>query len=262
MEQIKELLLSKKSKTVLYIIGVLWVAVIMQLAVSKFMRPEGNLLEAFLNTNSNISSFELEMAANYGNGFLSEDDKKELIYFIGKKIGLQIEENVILDREYGDSQLSVSKSGKNAESQIKVTSIKKEDEMGFVSFHHYIIVRLKVFTNPQSVLGYRAVIEELFKELKAEDIQTNMQISSQYRGKLSLEEMNKIADHMIRSLEGKVAYENREENLFTIYGYTGLLSEYIKTLGNKINIHVAIDYDEGTDHTNVYLGTPVINKGY
>lgn len=263
MSQIKHLLMDKKSKVTIYVIGVLWTAVIMQIAVNTFIRPSGNLLEAFVNTNSEVSSFELEMAANYGNGYLSESDKTELITYIGRKIGLQVDNyDMVINREYGDCEVYINKTGKNADTLIKIISIKKEDSKELEAFHHYIIVRLKLFTNPDSILKYRDVISEVFNELKVSDVQTNMQISSKYNGKLDLDEMNKIADSMIGNLEGKVAYENRDDKLFTIYGYTGLLPEYVSSLGNKINIHVAIHYDEEADSTNVFLGTPVINGGY
>lgn len=262
MTQIKHLFMDRKSKITIYVISVLWIAVIMQVAVNAFIRPNGNLLEAFVNTNSEVSSFELEMAANYGNGFLSESDKKDLITYIGKKIGLQIDNDLIVNRDYGDCEVYINKVGKNAETLIKIISIKKDDSNDLATFNHYIIVRLKLFTNPDSILEYRNVISDVFNELKVSDVQTNMQISSNYRGKLGLDQMNKIADSMIENLSGKVAYENRDDKLFTIYGYTGLLPEYVSSLGNKINIHVAIHYDEGTDSTNVFLGTPVINGGY
>lgn len=113
-----------------------------------------------------------------------------------------------------------------------------------------------------NLLEYRDLLKEVFKDLDVKDVQTTMQLSSDYKGKLSLDNMNKIADNMIQNLEGKIAYENRKENLFTIYAYSGLLDEYVTSLGTKINIHVAMNYDEATDTTHVYLGTPVINGGY
>lgn len=261
-EKIKSILLDKKSKTLLYVIGVLWIAVIMQVAVNVYLRPDGNLLEAFVNTNSYVSSYELEMVAEYGNQFLSEEDKKELLIFMGNKIGLEVKEEVIIQKNSGDNEAFVHKEGKNAETLLKVATIKSEDEKGISILKHYLIIRIKLFQGHDTILQYRDVISAMFKELKAANIETNMQLSSNYKGKLSLEQMNKITDGMITDLEGKVAYENREEELYTVYAYTGLLPEYVSSLGNKINIHVAIQYDEEADSTNVYLGTPIINKGY
>ncbi len=262
MIQIKEILLKKKSKVTIYIIGVLWIAVAMQIAVNSLFKPNHNILEAFVSTGSEISSFELEMAADYGTDFLSEGDKKELIMHVADKIGLQVNEELKVNRAYDDCEVYFSKSGKNADTLIKVISIKEEKADGVASINHYMVVRLKVYSNPDSILGYRKVLEDVFKGLKVTDIQTTMQISSKYPGKLSLSGMNEISDGMINNLDGKIAYANRDENLFTIYAYTGLLPEYVTSLGNKINIHVAITYDEVSDSTSVNLGTPVISGSY
>lgn len=260
--QFRQLLAKKKSKFTIYVIGVLWIAVIMQVAVNTMLKPQSNILEAFVSTNSEISSFELEMAAKYGSDYLSEADKKELVLFVANRIGLDADKELTVNRNGDESEVYAEKKGKNAETLIKIVSIPKENPDGLTELNHYLIVNLKLYKNIDSALKYRDLLKEVFQGLKAEDIQTTMQLCSNYKGKLSLDSMNQIADSMIDSLEGKIAYENRKENLFTIYAYSGLLDEYVTSLGTKINIHVAINYDELTDSTNVYLGTPVINGGY
>jgi hypothetical protein len=261
-KQLKQLLVEKKSKYTIYVIGVLWIAVIMQIAVNSMLRPEGNILEAFVSTNSEVSSFELEMEANYGSKYLSESDKKELLLYVANQIGLKVDKEVTVNSNGDESEVYAEKKGKNAETSLKIISIEKENTEGLTEINHYFMVNLKLFKNMDSVLKYRDLLKKVFRELNATEIQTTMQLSSNYKGKLSLDNMNKIADSMIANLDGKVAYENRKENLFTIYAYSGLLDEYVTSLGTKINIHVAINYDELTDSTNVYLGTPVINGGY
>ena len=261
-KQLRQLLSAKKSKYTIYVIGVLWIAVIMQVAVNTMLKPERNILEAFVSTNSNISFFELEMAASYGNGYMETMDKKELILFVSDKIGLNVSKEDIISKDGGESEIYVEKSGKNAKTLIKIVSIRKDNQDGISELNHYIIVNLKLYKNLDSILEYRDLLKNVFQELKASDIQTTMQLSSNYKGKLSIDSMNSITDGMIDSLEGKIAYENRSENMFTVYAYTGLLDEYVTSMGTKINIHVAINYDELTDSTNVYLGTPVINGGY
>lgn len=261
-KQIKLLLDGKKSKMTIYVIGVLWIAVIMQFAVNTLLRPDSNILEAFVNTNSEVSDFELEMVAEYSSEFLSESDKINLILYVANKMGLQIGHDLIVNQSPQNSEIFAEKLSKNAETLIKVVSIENENDSGIKGVKHYIIVRLKLYKNLESILSYRKLLEDMFKNLKISDVQTTMQLSSKYKGKISLDDRNKIADSMINNLQGKIAYANRADELFTIYAYSGLLDEYVSSLGAKINIHVAIDYDEELDYTNVYLGTPVINGGY
>lgn len=260
--QTKRILSSKKSKRTIYVISVLWIAVIMQVIVNRYMVPKSSLLEAFVNTNSEVSSFELEMIADYGTDYLSEDDRKELVEFIASQIGLKINKEIELVRNGKETERYFEKNSKNAKTLIKVSTVEKENEEGISELRHYIIVKIKLYNNIDSILHYRELLNKTFQELGTKKAETNMQLVSNYKGKLSLDNMNLIADSMIENLNGKVAYANRQEDMFTVYGYTGLLDEYVMSLDTKINIHIAINYDEEKDMTYVYLGTPVINGGY
>lgn len=261
MKKIRNVLSEHKIKMTIYILGVLWTAVVMQLAVNSFFRPDSNLLEAFSNANSQISEYEMEVIAQYGNGFFSEEDKKACIQHIANELNLQLEDIIVSNEEDRDI-VYMEKKGKNAETLIKIVSIQNEDDSGLNSESSYIIVRLTLYRNLDSILAYRDLLENIFEEMSITEIQTTMQLSSKINGKLTLDEMNTIGNRMIDNLQGKIVYENRSQELFTLYAYSGLLEEYITSLGSKINIHVAIDYDEEDDITNVYLGTPVIHGGY
>lgn len=262
ISQIKKILRGKKSRMTIYVLGVLWIAVIMQVTVNMFLLPKSSLLEAFVNTNSEVSSFEIEMFADYGTDYLSEDDRKELVLYLANQIGLKPDKDVEIIRNGKETDSYIEKTGKNAETLIKVISLEKENKDGNMGLNHYLIVKLKLYDNLDSILNYRKLIKSTFDDLGAKKIETTMQLASTYKEKLNLDNMNLIADNMIKGLNGKIAYANRKEDLFTVYAYSGLLDEYVTSLNTKINIHVVINYDEETNTTNVYLGTPVINGGY
>lgn len=261
-DTLKELIVGKKAKLTIYILGVLWISVIMQLAVNTFLRPNHSILDAFINTNPQVSSFELEVAADYGKGFLSEADRRELILYIASEIGLKVNDDIVTNRKGNDCEVYIEKKNNNAETLIKVVSVELENSNDIAEINHYILVRLTIYENIDSLLGYRDLIKDIFNNLNAENIQTNMQVNGNYPGKLTLDEMNEIANSMVTNLQGKIAYANRQDDLYTIYAYSGLLDEYVNSVGNKINIHIAIDYDEETDRTRILLGTPIINGGY
>lgn len=258
----KQFLVSKKTRITLFVMGVLWLAVIMQLAVNSFFSYEKNILDALVSTNTEVSSFELEMAAYYSAGYLSEDDRKELVLYIANNIGLQLNQDVTIKKQNNNFEVFIQKKNNNAETLIKLVSVEQEIAPETKEMKHYLLVRLKIYKNLDSVLAYRALLEDIFHTLKVDNLQTTMQLIADYKGKLSIDEKNKIADNMIQSLQGKVAFENRKEDQYTVYAYSGLLKEYVTSMNTKININVAINYDEATDTTKVYLGTPYINTAY
>lgn len=260
--QLRQALLGRRQKAWIYILCVLWIAVIVQIGVNNLLLPKPSLLEAFVGTNTTVSAFELEMYASYDKGYLTEEDKKNLVYYLADTINLKAEEEPAVLANGDETEVVIEKSGKNADTSIKVVTLKQQGDDKTEELGNYILIRLKLYNDTESLLGYRKLLENALQELKVENVQTTMQLSSTYKGKLALETMNKLADGMIDNLGGKIAYANREESLFTVYAYSGLLKEYVTSMGNKINIHVAIQYDEDTDATVVYLGTPVINGGY
>lgn len=255
-------LTGKKPRITLLIIGVLWLAVIMQLVVNSFISYEKNILDAFVSTNTEASSFELEMVADYSAGYLTEDDRKELVLYIANSIGLQVNEKVTINKKDNNYEVFTQKNSKNAETLIKMVSVEQDISSDVPEINNYLLVRLKIYKNLDSVLVYRSLLEDVFHSLKVENIQTTMQLTTDYKGKLSIDERNEIADNLIQNLEGRVAYENRQEEQYTVYAYSGLLKEYVTSMDTKININVAIHYDKTTDTTKVYLGTPYINTPY
>lgn len=261
-KQLGRTLFKQKQKVWLYILGILWIAVAVQVGVNHLLLPKTSLLQAFVSTNTNVSAYELEICASYGKGYLSDKEKMNLVHYIADSIGLKVEGAPVISNNGQETEVVFEKDGKNADTSIKVVTLKQQGDDGTANYNHYILTRLKLYDNTGSLLEYRGLLEKALKELKAENIQTTMQLSSIYKGHMNLDTMNKTADGMIESLGGKVAYANREEELFTVYAYSGLLKEYVTSMGTKINIHIAIQYDKDTDTTIVYLGTPVINGGY
>lgn len=262
ISKFKQTFAGRKARMSIYVLGVLWIAVIMQFAVNKMLQPNKNLLEAFISTNSNVSSFDIEIAGKYSNKYLSESDKKELVQYLASEIGLILDEPVTVNREGNDTEVFVQKTGKNAETLIKIVSIEQKNTSGISETKHYVLTNLKLFNNIDSIMTYRTLLNNVFQDLGVTDIQTNMQAIGRYKGKLTLEQMNYIADGMIESLQGSIVYGNRMEDLYTIYAYSGLIDEYITSLDSKINIHVAVNYDESNDITEVKLASPIINGDY
>jgi hypothetical protein len=50
--------------------------------------------------------------------------------------------------------------------------------------------------------------------------------------------------------------------LYVIYGYSKYISEYKKIGNQKINVSLAMNYNEEEQSTYIYLSTPLINEDY
>lgn len=262
MNKIEKYLTLKRTKITIYMILVLWLAVFMQIMVNQFVKEEATLTEAFMGIHAKASESSLEMAGVYGADYLSEIDKKELVSYIASTIGLRIDDNIKVEEKDNYTIVSYEKSAKKADSSIRLISIRELDGNKNEKTTHYLYVKLSIFEDLDSIISYKDKLEEVFKYLKTEQNQIVVEFVGEYNGNLPLEEKNKIANQLVKDLGGNIAYENRKEDLFTVYAYSGLIKEYITVAGSKVNMQVAMNYNEQEDATYVYLATPFLNDGY
>lgn len=267
---VKEVLAGKKLRFFFSLVLLLWIAVGAQFVANKVFDREGDIMSAFLTTNSGLMESTLEMTADYGDHYLTLDDKKTLISYIANGMGVTID-SAIDNYDNGQRQeTTFVKQAAKAQTMIKIVTVgdsnisdafaQASKSSGKVS--QYLMVRLVIYEDADnSILAYRDIIQKIYDKLDISDnkMNTTLQLCGAYSGNLMLDTKNKMADSMIRSLDGKVVFENREDDLYTVYAYTGLLREYIMVDKNKINIQVAITYDEASDCTRIYLATPIIS---
>lgn len=267
---IKEVFAGKRMRFFIGIVLLLWIAVGSQYLANKLFAKEGNIMEAFVTTNTGLMESTLEMTAEYSNKYLTVKDKRDLIQYIASSLGITIDSELLTYEGDRRQELSFEKQAQQAQTTIKIVTIGDKDttdafaqasERG-TGITQYLMVRIMIYEDANNdILYYRDVIDSIYKNLDidAKKVNTTLQLCGAYAGDLLLTTKNKLADDMIRSLEGKVVYENRDDSLYTIYAYTGLLREYIMVDQSKINIQVAISYDEVNDCTRIYLATPIIS---
>lgn len=252
----------KKIKMSIYIIAVLWVAVLTQIGVQILIQDDGRITEAFANTNSNIVASNVEVAADYGSRYLSISDKEELVKHIATKIGINTDYKLIHNEGKKSTELKAEKNSKNGNVTIEIISIENDTVHNTKETSHYIIVNVDIYENSKSILKYKNILEEAMNELEVLDYQSIIRLNGVYTGKLTFEKKTEITNELLSNLEAKIVSESREDELYVVYGYTGLISEYIETEKNKVNINIAMTYDEEKDKTNIYLASPILNEDY
>lgn len=266
----REVFANQKLRFFLCIVVLLWIAVGTQALAKQVFNKEGDIMSAFLATNSGLMESTLEMTADYGDKYLSQADKETLIKYIANGMGILVDSKMDIYDNGQRQEISFVKKAARAQTTIKIVTVgsletsdafaQTEKTNGEVA--QYLMVRLVIYEDANNdILSYKDMVETIYHKLNVAEKKTNttLQLCGAYSGNLMLDTKNKMADSMIKALDGTVIFENREEDLYTIYAYTGLLREYIVVDENKINIQVAITYDEDNDCTRIYLATPIIS---
>lgn len=257
MNRMQAIFSSRRMKLTLYVAVVLWVAVLAQITVNQMFHQDIQITEAFIKSETENMESTLEIIADYKDGEMTDTDKKHIINTIAASIGLNIDNSYTSWSDEERSELLVYKQAKQASTQIKVVSLNEDD-----IYKNYIIIQLSLSRGIQNIDYYKKIVEEQLGNLGVKDEQVILKYEGSREGELTLEEKRTLASTLIAELQGDVALEYDEGDLYTVYGYTGMLKEYISSMGNKINVQVAITYNEMKDSTKIVLATPILNESY
>ena len=254
----RDIFLPVKSKTriLLFVVLVLWIAVFLQMAVERIFLKKGDFSEAFseLRTEENIGT--VCVTAIYENEFLSEYDKKQLIYVLAEEIGLVVEEEPAVFYTGNLCEVWYEKEAAHAQTLLKVVSIQQNG-----AEEHSIYAKLCIQEKTaRSAAFYQERLRDAMKELGAEQISVTLELSGEQEGEIPLEKKNAMTNALLESLAARCVYENRENDYYTVYAYTGRIDEYITVEGKKINVQVAVFYDRDEDVTKIYLATPMLTN--
>ena len=251
----------KRTRITLYMVAVLWVAVAAQILVNRMFREEAQITEAFIKSETHEMQSSLAVLGEYGTGYLSEEEKENLIYTIADSIGLIVNEDITVWEEGTRSESFIFKQAKQATTEIKIVSVEKEDN-NVKTLKHYIVVQLNILQGIESIDRYKNILEDKLTELGVEKKQVTLKYEGMKEGDLTVDQKKEIAKTLIDALQGEMAIEYDEGDLYTVYGYTGMLNEYVMSMGNKINVQIAITFNELTGKTKISLATPINNDSW
>ena len=254
----RDIFLPVKSKTrmLLFVVLMLWIAVFLQMAVERLFMKQETMSEAFseLRTEDNVGT--VSVTAMYPSKFLSEYDKKQLIYVLAEEIGLEVEEEPSVFYANNRCEVWYEKKAARAHTLLKVVSIRQNG-----AEEHLLYAKLSIQEKTaRSAVFYQECLREALEELGAEQISVTLELSGEQKGQLSLEKKNTLTNALLESLSARTVYEHRDNAYYTVYAYTGRIDEYIVVEGKKINVQVAVSYDREENVTKIYVATPMLES--
>lgn len=259
---IDNILSRRKTKVTFYCTAVLWLAVVTQIFVNHTFSKEVEITDAFVSSDVKDCTSSIEIIGEYIDGALSEAEKEIIILKVAKAIGLVVDGDITKIQDASRIEFVYEKKASQASTCIKMISLEENVDEDVISLSHYLFVRIEVNDSIGSIDLLKDKLRDSLKKLRFDDIQTTLTCTGTYDGKLALEEKDLIVTEMLQDLKGSVAMRNVDEQMFTVYAYTGMVKEYVKTSGVRINVQIAISYDEENDKTRIYLATPLLTASW
>ncbi|TCK87895.1 TATA-box binding protein [Natranaerovirga hydrolytica] len=248
-------------KQALYVVFIVMLVVIYQYSGNLFINGEKELVQAFNNTTFNIQESNITVWGLYSNNYMSRENKVEVLNDIAKEISLEpeYEYNIVNEGSFQEAQLI--KQSKNARTSIKIVSMERELEGNLKEVENFLIVDIKFMNNIHSALHYKELLTNLFNE-KALDMQVTMHFVGEHDGFLSEEKKESISNDLLKAINAREQERFVTNEIYSIYGYTSTIKDYILSNNKRINVDIAITYNEEEDKSILYIATPLITMPY
>jgi len=244
------------------LIAAAWLFVFLKLLVGAIFEKNTSLVAAFSVTNPQEISASVEVTAKYPLGDLSDKNKLLVLEEMADAIGLILDVEPEVTESETRQEISFFKDALAADTEVKVITLYKDNIIGTgepeAAAVTYLYAKISLNQSLETVLAYKTLLEETLEDLSCTEISTTIQLVGDYAGYLPLERRNEITADILDALGAEVVYEYREHELYTVYGYTAGLDNYITVDNKKINVHIAMSQNEEHYRTVLYLASPIL----
>ena len=177
--------------------------------------------------------------------------EEKLLKHFGEQIGLVVDGEPRQAEFEGRVELIFEKKAAEAHSVLKLVCLTEEDA-------YYICAEITLTGKNATKASYlRKELLRAAERTKLGEVSTTLELCGIFDGELPLAEKDALTDNLLSELYAQPVYENRQNNYYTVYAYTGAVEDYITVERNKINVQVFIDYDKNRDCTEVVLASPL-----
>lgn len=234
---------------------ILWTLAAGQLAQGH-AREEERVAQVFARVGEEAQTSVVEYYGVYEKDFLNHSERESFLRKIAGELGITDHIEVSETSEEGREETRLCKDGSKADTVLRFLTSSAEG-----GTRQYMIVNLTMQGGMDQACAYRDKLKEILDPYM-EDSRSSANVIGSYRGELSLEERNQIADTFFEQVDAKIVSENRDMNLYTIYGYTPWITEYEMQEEEPFNVNIAMHYHEGEDRTYVYAAVPAVGLDY
>lgn len=251
-----------KRKEFLFCFIVIWAAALFQgYALYQEKKEEDKTVEAFETLQ--LSSVEgcVEILAPIGKNYEKQEGKELFLTGLIRELNLADKPEFQYEEKAEKEEISYVKEADDEKASISFITEKGGGSEQMQGEYQYVYITYELKDNIDQLLQYKTKIERLMKMRNLSSF-TNLSLKGSRAGKMTLEEKEEVTDRLFHSLEASVVEAVREEELYTVYGYSELLRNSISYGENEINLNLAFSYDEENRRTVFYLAMPYVQTDY
>lgn len=248
--------MKKKAIVFLGFLAIVYSVVFLQIGNNK--NGERTLLSAFNNSEFETIQINLNSWGLLSQSFSDLEEMKKESKRITDALGIyEIDHTEEKDSETF-REFTVIRASQNAKTTVKLETIKYEEQN---SASTYVVIDMILYGQYNSIPYLKEEIDSIFSENNIKPT-TNITIAGTLKDVLSKEEKEKIAKNIMKDIGAKIEETYETDEIYSVYGYTRLIDDWLISNGKKINVNLAFHYNEYEGSTYLYLATPVITVDY
>ncbi len=243
--------LNRRQRTVLGGIAVvLMLAVAFRVITERAFLAQASMEGAFSLLHPEKSTGTVTMTGRYlpaPYGFSEE----KLIKHFGEQVGLTVDGEIRRVEYEGRRESVYEKAAAEAHSVLKLVYLTEAEA-------YYLCAEITLSERNVAQTSYlRKELLRTAEKIGLTEVSTTLELCGVFDGEIPLAEKDALTDSLLSELYAQPVYENRQNNYYTVYAYTGAVEDYITVERNKINVQILIDYDPSRDCTEVVLASPL-----
>lgn len=212
------------------------------------------LIETFNNTQANFKFYDIKANATI-NYDITKNEMRDICIETINNLGLE-ESNIKWNENWNKDEKQIYAQVKTNEKTISIIGIKRNNK------ESYIIVDILENKVYKSIVDIYTILRNTLDKYTSQ-VDINTCISGEYTKKLKMNKYDDILEKILYNMNAEQIDRVEEENFVSITAYSKILhGNYLKYLGNKINLNIGMRYSEGDEKTLIYIATPIIKLDY
>lgn len=249
-------------KVMVFLIVAIWTFLGISYLREKNVTDDNKMVEAFSQTAFANEESVISIDGEYTGEYLATEGAKALLASIATELGIDNNYEIVQNRNEQKGELVLTKKAKRAQTTLKFITIESNSqEDNIIDVTQYVSAEIDLYDTADCALAYRNMLKDILQRNHVVGDVT-LSLKGKYPEELNLQEKNVIADDLLKKLDADVKTEQRSDDMYVIYGYSKYISEYKKIGNQKINVSLAMNYNEEEQSTYIYLSTPLINEDY
>lgn len=217
---------------------------------------ETQFVTAFEEAGCQMLQTNIHTWGKLSDGLWEYDEMEAEVLRISKELG--IESIGIIEKKENENirEYLIIRSSPSAKTTIQIESIQNEEKI-----ETYAIIDIILYEGFEGALHFKEISKGVFEKWEVTPT-SHVTMTGTYAGMMDLKEKKEVAHSIMQALGAKVHDTFETNQIYNQYGYTPMVEEWIQVGNHKVNVDLALRYNEYENNTYLYLATPMITVEY